>query len=86
MFFWNLNLVAKKKSLLVDFDSDVGGYGTAKKKSSMLIEVGGRYQYNPLYSIDASLEVMSNRAQFSSDVREVSYQDTALKMGISFTF
>lgn len=69
-----------------EFDSDVSGYGTAKKVSSMLVEVGGKYQYNPLYTLDASLEVLSNRAKFNSDVKEVTYADTSFKFGVSFNF
>jgi hypothetical protein len=69
-----------------EFESDVGGYGSAKKVSSMLVEVGGKYQYNPLYTLDASLEVLSNRAKFNSDVKEVTYADTAFKFGVSFNF
>lgn len=62
-------------------------FGNEKSASSLVFKGGVKYQYSPLLSIDAALEVQNNSAKFKSgDTSQVSYRDSILKLGGSFIF
>ena len=68
------------------FKDDDGTYKSAKSVSALELELGLKYQLDVRTTLDASLETFSRKAKFNSDYKEVSYQDTRLKLGASFNF
>ncbi|MBL6988962.1 MAG: hypothetical protein ISR65_04260 [Bacteriovoracaceae bacterium] len=54
--------------------------------SSYHFELGASWTYKPNISIDGSLDIISNEASFDLPVRQVSFQQTTLKMGATFTY
>lgn len=62
-------------------------FGSEKSSSSLVFKGGLKYQYSPLLSLDAALEVQNNSAKFDSgDISQVSYRDSIFKLGGSFIF
>lgn len=69
------------------FTDDDGIFGSEKSSSSLVFKGGLKYQYSPLLSLDAALEIQNNSAKFDSgDVSQVSYRDSIVKLGGSFIF
>lgn len=61
-------------------------FGGAKSASAMEFEIGGKYQYTPRMTIDGALEMLSRKAKFNGDFKELAYKDNRLKVGVSFNF
>jgi hypothetical protein len=60
-------------------------FGGAGSESSLQIELGGKYQYNPVIMLNGSIQMLSNKATFPGN-QEVSYRSTAFRFGGSFSF
>lgn len=69
-----------------DFNDEDSVYGSAKNKSWMQLEFGARYQYDQTLTLDALVELTSAKATFGGTVKNVSAQDTAIKLGGSLNF
>lgn len=70
-----------------EFNEEDDIYGSEKSSSSLVFKGGLKYQYSPLISLDAALEIVNNSAKFDGgDVSQVSYKDNILKLGASFIF
>lgn len=69
-----------------NFSDDDNTFGTAKSVSSLDLEIGAKYQYTPRMTIDGGLEVLSNKAKFKGNFKEVSYKDNRIKVGVSFNY
>jgi len=65
-------------------DSNING--DADSASSFQFEIGGNYQYNPVVSLDASLELTSNKADFKAASRELEQKESVIKLGGTFSF
>lgn len=61
-------------------------FGSTKSQSSMELKVGANYIWAPNLKIRASFNVINNTAKFSGANSELSYSDTALRLGGTFTF
>ena len=72
--------------VLSEFEDDDNIYGSNKSISSMVIEVGGTYQWNPSMRLRGAFEVKRNSAKFSGSNSEISYNDTAFETGVVFNF
>ncbi len=68
------------------FDEDDDIFGSAKSVSSLELELGVKYNYTTRMTIDGSFETLSHKAKFSGDLKDVSYKDNRLKVGVSFNF
>jgi hypothetical protein len=69
-----------------DFEDNTSVTGNESSMSSLEIELGVRYQYNPLLTIDVFFERLSNKATFGGSVTEVNFQDSIFKIGTSMKF
>lgn len=72
--------------LLSEFEDEDNIYGSNKSISSMVIEVGGTYQWNPSMRLRGAFEIKRNSAKFSGSNSEISYNDTAFETGVVFNF
>jgi hypothetical protein len=61
-------------------------YGGSSSISSVQLEIGGKYQYNPLITLDGSFQMTSNKASFGGANSSLHYRSTAFKVGGSFSF
>lgn len=62
-------------------------YGGADSASLLDLEVGGKYQYTPRMTLDASIGTLAGKAKFDGDYKEISYNENLrLKLGASFNF
>lgn len=68
------------------FNDQNGVYGSTKTTSWLQLETGVKYLWSPNITLDALLELTSAKATFKGNVKSVSAQDTALKLGASFNF
>jgi hypothetical protein len=68
------------------FGDEDSVYGSAKSTSWLQLEMGVKYQYSPILTLDGSLEMTSAKATFNRDVKSVSAQDTGVKLGASLNF
>lgn len=69
-----------------DFSDSSNFYIEKKSVTSMELEFGAKYQYNPKMTFDAGLVFASRRAKFGGRFEEIHYRDNKLKIGASFTF
>lgn len=60
-------------------------FGEDESTSSIEFELGTHYLYSNTISIDGSIQLTSNKAKFSG-TREISYKDSLLRIGATFTF
>jgi hypothetical protein len=82
-----IRLLLKVEMLLfVDYEdvSNVTGYSSGE--STLEIELGARYAFSPLFSIDFYIERLSSKATFGGAVSEINYQDTVFKAGATLKF
>ena len=68
------------------FDDSDSVYGSSKTQSWLQLEGGVKYMWSTNLTLDALLEMSSMKATFKGNVKSVSAQDTALKLGASFNF
>jgi hypothetical protein len=69
------------------FTDDDNIFGEEKSSSSLIFKGGLKYQYTPLASLDAALEVQNNSAKFNNgNASQISYRDSIVKIGGSFIF
>ncbi|MBY0516085.1 MAG: hypothetical protein K2P81_04205 [Bacteriovoracaceae bacterium] len=68
------------------FSDDDSVYGSAKSSSWLQLEMGVKYQYSPILTLDGLIEMTNSRSSFKGSVKSVSAQDTALKLGASLNF
>lgn len=61
-------------------------HGDSSSIRSFLIEMGCKYYISPLISLDGSLLVNSQKGKFKATDSEVTYQDTILNGGLSYSF
>lgn len=62
-------------------------FGGADSVSLLDLEMGGKYQYTPRMTLDASIGTMAAKAKFDGAFKEISYHDNLkLKVGASFNF
>ncbi len=57
--------------------------------SSLQFELGSRFKWNPILFIDAALQITSNKAKFKSggsSFRDLQFQDSTFKVGVSYLF
>ena len=69
-----------------EFNDVSNVYGTNKSISSLALEVGGKFIYGPNLNLLGSFELINNSARFNGNNSELSYGDTSLKFGASFSF
>ncbi len=67
------------------FKETAGLYGAAQSESSVQIELGTKYRYNPLINLNGSLQLTSNKASFAGG-NQIHYRSTVFKFGGSFSF
>ncbi|MFZ4712887.1 MAG: hypothetical protein ACOYL6_04200 [Bacteriovoracaceae bacterium] len=65
-------------------DTTILGKSSAEKV--YLMELGGRYYLNPAVSLDSSIQFNSSKAKFKSSASEITYQDTTIHAGATFSF
>ncbi len=68
------------------FKDEDSVYGSAKNVTSLNLEFGLNYTISTNITFDASLETSSRKSRFSGGYQEVSYKDTLIKLGSTFTF
>ncbi|MBL7665392.1 MAG: hypothetical protein JNM93_09675 [Bacteriovoracaceae bacterium] len=68
------------------FKESTTTFGGSKSESSIQMEIGGSYQYNPLITLDGSIQMTNNKASFSGANTDLNYKSTAFKFGGSFSF
>lgn len=68
------------------FNEEDDYFGSVKTSGSMYFKVGVQYQYNPVMTFDGGFEVINNSAKFKSDVSQVNYRDSIIKIGSTFVF
>ena len=61
-------------------------YGTASSATSMNLALGLKFQYRPRITLDGIIETLSHKAKFSGTLKEISYKDNRMKLGMSFNF
>ncbi|MBT4793332.1 MAG: hypothetical protein HON90_17305 [Halobacteriovoraceae bacterium] len=64
-----------------DFTDDDNLYGSKKSISSLVIELGALYQWNPNIKIKGSFKNISNSGKFSGQNSELKYSDSGFKLG-----
>lgn len=69
-----------------EFKDEDNIFGSNKNISSMALEAGVLYQWNPSMKLRGVFEVLNNTAKFSGSNSEVAYSDTNVKLGVLFTF
>lgn len=68
------------------FKDEDGIYGSAKSVSSIDVELGVKYQYTTRITLDGGVELVSRKAKFRNNYKELTYNDNRLKLGASFNF
>lgn len=68
------------------FEDSDSVYGSTKTQSWLQLEAGVKYQYSNTLTIDGLVEMTSAKSTFKGQVKSVSAQDTALKVGASLNF
>ncbi|MFW5887509.1 MAG: hypothetical protein ACOCUH_01805, partial [Bacteriovoracia bacterium] len=66
------------------YGEDVDVHGDENSATSYQLEFGTNYIYNPITTIDGSIRITSNRAQFADS--EIHFKDTSLIVGATFSF
>ncbi len=62
-------------------------YEETSSTSSLQFEIGSRFKWNPIMFVDATLQVTSNKAKFKSGTtRDLQFQDSSFKVGLSYLF
>jgi hypothetical protein len=61
-------------------------YGSVNRVNAMEVEIGLRYNHTKRITFDGSLEVLSRKATFDGDNKEISFMDNRIKTGVSFNF
>lgn len=79
-------LVKVEMLMFSDYEDISGVTGGSSNTSTMEIEIGARYAFNHLFSLDLYVERLSSKATFGGNVSEVQYQDTILKGGATLKF
>ena len=69
-----------------EFNDDDNIFGSSKSISSLVLEIGGTYQWSGGLRLVSSLEIINNSAKFSGSNSELKYSDTTLKLGGIFSF
>ncbi|MDH4466721.1 MAG: hypothetical protein QE271_01580 [Bacteriovoracaceae bacterium] len=70
-----------------DYNEQDTVYGNERSNSNIYFFLGSSYQWTPAMGVYGGLEVVSNRAKFdNATYREVQYQYTGLKAGLTFQF
>lgn len=69
-----------------EFEDTSSIFGSNKSKSSMVLELGAKYLWAPNINLLASFEIINNTAKFSGSNSELSYSDSFLKAGATFSF
>lgn len=73
--------------ILADFKEDKELYGNEKSNSNLSFAIGGNYEWSPILGIEALLEVVSNKAKFDKiNAKEIEYQSTQIKAGLTYQF
>jgi hypothetical protein len=69
------------------FSDEDNIFGNSTSVSVLDLEIGLKYQYTSLMTIDGSIQTLSGKAKFDSGFKEISYHDNIkLKVGASFNF
>jgi hypothetical protein len=68
------------------YKEDTTVLGTSSSERVYLMEFGSRYYLNPAISLDGSLQINSAKAKFKSTSSEISYKDTTIHAGATFSF
>lgn len=79
-------MVRVEMLMLADYEDVSGVTGGSSSPSTMEIELGVRYSFSPLFSIDGYIERLSSKASTSGTTSEVNFQDTVLKAGATLKF
>lgn len=83
---------ATRMYLLIDFlltsayKEKVRVFGTDESSSNYRLEFGGQYNLETNITLQAGLQVLSNKASFKGTTKEEQFKDTSAKVGAIFTF
>lgn len=69
-----------------EFTDETSIFGTTKNISSMVLEAGANYVWDPNIKLVSSFELVNNAGKFKGANSELKYSDTVLKVGASFSF
>jgi hypothetical protein len=68
------------------YKEDTSVLGKSSSERAYLMEVGSRYYINPVISLDGTIQINSSKAKFKATSSEISYKDTTLHAGATFSF
>lgn len=68
------------------YAEEVALYGEADSTSNYHLEGGVQYLYSPAMSLDASLGFSNSKAKFQDSTNKLTFKETSLKLGATFTF
>jgi hypothetical protein len=73
--------------LLADYKDGDSLYTNEQSVSSFYFSVAGNYEWTPILGIAGEMEVVGNKAKFSSETaKEIQYQNTQFKVGITYLY
>ena len=78
--------------MLIDFlltssyKEKVRVHGADDSSSNYRLEFGGQYAYETNITLQAGLQILSNKANFTGTTKEEQFKDTSAKVGAIFTF
>ena len=73
--------------LMADFNEGDDIYGNEKSVSSLYFSLGGVYDWSPIIGVLGEVEVVSNKARFDDlSAKEIQYQSTLFKLGLTYQF
>lgn len=83
---------ATRVYMLIDFlltsayKEKVRVFGPDESSSNYRLEFGGQYNLETNITLQAGLQILSNKASFSGTTKEEQFKDTSAKVGAIFTF
>ncbi len=72
--------------LTSSFEEKTRVYGSDESSSHYRLEAGGNYQYEPNILLSGGLNIMSNKANFTGNTKELQFKDFSAKFGAIYTF
>jgi hypothetical protein len=68
------------------FTEENKAHGDSSSIRSYMIEMGCKYYVSTIMSLDGSMQMVSNKGKFKATDSEVTYQDTIINGGLSYSF
>lgn len=68
------------------YKESINTFGKSSGGRSFTMELGTKYTFNPIITFDGSIQFSYHKANFKETQAELTYQDTSLKVGTTYSF